>query len=146
MKRYLNFLIFLLLLSGKSFPQDIKPKAKSVIQIWLWGGPSHLDTFDPKPNAGYDYTGPFKSIPTNVPGIEINELLVNLSKIADKYSIIRSMTHGINAHETAAYIMQTGHSSDEKIVYPAIGAVVSLLKGVVSVLDLKLECKEILLL
>lgn len=129
MKRYLNFLIFLLLLSGKSFPQDIKPKAKSVIQIWLWGGPSHLDTFDPKPNAGYDYTGPFKSIPTNVPGIEINELLVNLSKIADKYSIIRSMTHGINAHETAAYIMQTGHSSDEKIVYPAIGAVVSLLKG-----------------
>lgn len=129
MKRYLNFLIFLLLLSCKSFPQDIKPKAKSVIQIWLWGGPSHLDTFDPKPNAGYDYTGPFKSIPTNVPGIEINELLVNLSKIADKYSIIRSMTHGINAHETAAYITQTGHSSDEKIVYPAIGAVVSLLKG-----------------
>jgi len=114
--------------SQKSYSQsEIRPKA--VIQIWLWGGPSHLDTFDPKPNAGYDYTGPFKSIPTNVPGIEINELLVNLAKLADKYSIIRSMTHGINAHETAAYLMQTGHSSEENLVYPSIGAVVSLFKG-----------------
>ncbi|MCM8804007.1 MAG: DUF1501 domain-containing protein [Candidatus Omnitrophica bacterium] len=108
---------------------EVRPKAKAVIQIWLGGGPSHLDTFDPKPNAPYDYTGPFKSIPTNVPGIEINELLVNLSKIADKYSIIRSMTHGINAHETASYLMQTGHSPEERLVYPSIGAVVSLFKG-----------------
>jgi hypothetical protein len=126
----LKILIFIILFTDFCFSQsNIKPKAKSVIQIWLWGGPSHLDTFDPKPNAGYDYTGPFKSIPTNVPGIEINELLVNLAKIADKYSIIRSMTHGINAHETAAYLMQTGHSSDERLVYPAIGAVVSLFIG-----------------
>jgi len=126
----LKIFIFIILFTDFCFSQsNIKPKAKSVIQIWLWGGPSHLDTFDPKPNAGYDYTGPFKSIPTNVPGIEINELLVNLAKIADKYSIIRSMTHGINAHETAAYLMQTGHSSDERLVYPAIGAVVSLFKG-----------------
>ncbi|MGC8977311.1 MAG: DUF1501 domain-containing protein [Candidatus Ratteibacteria bacterium] len=131
MKRVFKiFIIFLLSFFIKSFPQsEIKSKAKSVIQIWLWGGPSHLDTFDPKPNAGYDYTGPFKSIQTNVPGIEINELLLNLAKIADKYSIIRSMTHGINAHETASYLMQTGHSSDERLVYPSIGAVVSLFKG-----------------
>ncbi|MGB9677634.1 MAG: DUF1501 domain-containing protein, partial [Candidatus Ratteibacteria bacterium] len=131
MKRVFKiFIIFLFSFFIKSFPQsEIKPKAKSVIQIWLWGGPSHLDTFDPKPNAGYDYTGPFKSIQTNVPGIEINELLLNLAKIADKYSIIRSMTHGINAHETASYLMQTGHSSEENLVYPSIGAVVSLFKG-----------------
>ncbi|HPP30788.1 MAG TPA: DUF1501 domain-containing protein [bacterium] len=109
---------------------SIKPRAKSVIQIWLWGGPSHLDTFDPKPNAGYDYCGPFdKTVQTNVPGIEINAMLPNLAKIADKYSIIRSMTHSINAHETAAYIMQTGHPPGERIVYPSIGAVVSLFKG-----------------
>ena len=109
---------------------DKPAHAKAVIQIWLWGGPSHLDTFDPKPEAGYDYCGPFnKPIKTNVPGIEINELLPNLANQADKYSIIRSMTHGITGHETAAYIMQTGHSADEKLVYPSIGAVVSLLKG-----------------
>ncbi len=105
-------------------------RAKAVIQIWLWGGPSHLDTFDPKPNAGYDYCGPFGgTIETNVPGVEINEMLPNLAKHADKYSIIRSMTHGINGHETAAYIMQTGHSSGEKLVYPSAGATVSLFKG-----------------
>ena len=84
-------------------------KAKSVIQIWMWGGPSHLDTFDPKPEAGYDYCGPLnKPIHTNVDGILIGELLPLLAKQADKYSIIRSMTHGINAHETASYMVQTG--------------------------------------
>jgi len=50
--------------------------AKSVIQIWMWGGPAHLDTFDPKPDAGYDYCGPLNSpIPTNVDGIRIGQLL-----------------------------------------------------------------------
>ena len=86
-----------------------KAKAKAVIQIWMWGGPSHLDTFDPKPEAGNDYCGPLnKPIATNVPGIRIGELLPLLAKQADKYSIIRSMTHGINGHETAAYMVQTG--------------------------------------
>jgi len=107
----------------------LKPKAKAVIQIWLWGGACHLDTFDPKPNAGYDYCGPFnKVIPTNVDGIQINPLLPLLAKQADKYSIIRSMTHGNNSHETAAYIVQTGHTPD-RLVYPSAGAVVSLFKG-----------------
>lgn len=106
-----------------------KKQAKSVIQIWMWGGPSHLDTFDPKPHAGYDYCGPFdKVIETNVKGININAQLPLLAKQADKYSIIRSMTHGINAHETASYFVQTGHESG-RVVYPCIGAVVSLFKG-----------------
>ncbi len=53
----------------------------------MWGGPSHLDTFDPKPEAGYDYCGPLKNpIETNVPGIRICELLPLLAKQADKYS------------------------------------------------------------
>ncbi len=106
------------------------PKAKAVIQIWLWGGPAHLDTFDPKPEAGSDYTGPLdKPIPTNVSGIRIGELLPLLAKQADKYSIIRSMTHGINGHETAAYLVQTGRKPGDGIVYPSVGAVVSLFKG-----------------
>ena len=105
-------------------------KAKSVIQIWMWGGPSHLDTFDPKPEAGNDYCGPLKSpIETNVPGIKICELLPLLAKQADKYSIIRSMTHRNNGHETASYIVQTGRMPGGRLVYPSVGAVVSLFDG-----------------
>jgi hypothetical protein len=105
-------------------------KAKSVIQIWMWGGPAHLDTFDPKPEAGNDYCGPLNSpVATNVAGVRICELLPLLAKQADKYSIIRSMTHGINAHETASYTVQTGRISGGRDVYPSVGAVVSLFKG-----------------
>ncbi len=105
-------------------------KAKSVIQIWMWGGPSHLDTFDPKPNAGYDYCGPLdKAIGTNVNGIQIGSQLPELAKLADKYSIIRGMSHGINGHETASYVAQTGRKPGGRIVYPSAGAVISYLKG-----------------
>ncbi len=105
------------------------PKAKSVIQIWMWGGPCHIDTFDPKPGAGGDYCGPLdKAIETNVDGIRIGQSLPLLAKLADKYSIIRSMTHGINAHETASYMTQTGREPG-RLVYPCAGAVVSQLKG-----------------
>jgi len=108
----------------------VRPRAKSMIQIWMWGGPSHVDTFDPKPAAGRDYCGPFNApIGTNVDGIQIGQLLPMLAKQADKYSIIRSMTHGINGHETASYAMQTGHKPG-RIVYPSVGAVVSQFKGV----------------
>ncbi|MBN2136870.1 MAG: DUF1501 domain-containing protein [Sedimentisphaerales bacterium] len=107
-----------------------KGKAKSVIQIWMWGGPSHLDTFDPKPEAGNAYCGPLiNPIKTNVDGIMVGELLPLLAKQADKYSIIRSMTHGINAHETASYMVQTGRKPGDGQVYPSVGAVVSLFKG-----------------
>jgi hypothetical protein len=105
-------------------------KAKAVIQIWMWGGPPHLDTFDPKPEAGSDYCGPLnKPIATNVDGIRICELMPLLAKQADKYSIIRSMTHGVNGHETASYMVQTARASGGRDVYPCAGAVVSLFKG-----------------
>lgn len=114
-------------LYGKGVP--LRGKAKSVIQIWMWGGPTHLDTFDPKPGAGYDYCGPYKKpVSTNVDGIQICEMLPLLAKQADKYSIIRSMTHGSNSHETASYKVQTGHEPG-RLVYPSVGAVVSLFKG-----------------
>lgn len=107
-------------------PETAKGRAKAVIQIWLWGGPSHLDTFDPKPNAGYDYCGPLSRVtPTNVDGIVIGELLTELAKHADKYSLIRSMTHGVNAHETASYLVQTGRMPGDRIVYPHFGAVIT---------------------
>lgn len=104
-------------------------RARSVIQIWLWGGPCHIDTFDPKPEAGKDYTGQLDApITTNVPGIQIGQLLPELAKIADKYSLIRSMTHGNNGHETASYLVQTGRSS-ERDVFPSLGAVTAYFKG-----------------
>jgi len=107
-----------------------KVKAKSVIQIFLWGGMSHIDTWDPKPEAGRDYMGEFaKAIPTNVEGIQIGELFPLLAKQADKFSLIRSMTHRNNGHETAAYLMQTGHTPGERLAYPSIGAVFSLFKS-----------------
>lgn len=113
-------------------PPATKPtaKAEAVIQIWMWGGPSHLDTFDPKPEAGSDYTGPLVNpIPTNVPGMRICELLPQLAKLADKYSLIRTLTHGQFGHETAAYMTQTGRMPGGRLVYPTVGAVVTALKG-----------------
>ena len=104
-------------------------KARSVIQIWLWGGPCHIDTFDPKPEAGRDYCGSLDApIETNVSGIRVGQLLPELAKQADKYSLIRSMTHGNNGHETASYLVQTGRSS-ERDVFPSLGAVTSYFKG-----------------
>ncbi len=104
-------------------------KAKAVIQIWLAGGPPHTDTFDPKPDSGADYTGPLRgTCATNVEGIRIGELLPELGKLADKYSLIRSLTHGVNGHETASYLTQTGRMPG-RIVYPAVGAVVTAFKG-----------------
>jgi uncharacterized protein (DUF1501 family) len=108
----------------------IKARAKSVIQIFLWGGMSHNDTWDPKPDSGYDYMGEFaKAIPTNVDGIQIGELFPSLAKQADKYSLIRSLTHRNNGHETAAYLMQTAHAPGERLAYPSVGAVFALFKS-----------------
>jgi len=101
-----------------------KPKIKSVIQIFLWGGMSHNDTWDPKPGTGYEYLGEFdRVIPTNVNGIQLGALFPMLAKVADKYSLIRSMTHGNDGHETAAYLMQTGHKPGGNLSYPSVGAI-----------------------
>ncbi len=107
-----------------------KAKARSVIQIFLWGGMSHNDTWDPKPEAGREYMGDFMDvIPTNVDGIRLSALFPELAKQADKYSLIRSMTHRNNGHETAAYLMQTGHAPGERLAYPSVGAIFALFKG-----------------
>ncbi|MBM4156063.1 MAG: DUF1501 domain-containing protein, partial [Lentisphaerae bacterium] len=73
-------------------PAKVAAKAKSVIQIFLWGGMSHIDTWDPKPKAGAEYMGELpKVIDTNVPGVQLGELFPNLAQQADKFSLIRSM-------------------------------------------------------
>jgi hypothetical protein len=104
-------------------------KAKSVIQVFLWGGMSHIDTWDPKPDAGGEYMGELaKAIPTNADGIQLNGLFPELAKQADKFSLVRGMTHRNNGHETAAYLMQTGHTPGERLAYPSVGAVFALFK------------------
>ncbi len=100
--------------------------AKSVILVYLDGGPAQTDTFDPKPAAGRNYYGNLKGVcKTNVEGIEIGEKLPLLATMADKYSLIRTMTHGSNAHETGHYAMITGDTSRGAVVYPSFGAVIS---------------------
>lgn len=104
-------------------------KAKSVILVYLDGGPAQTDTFDPKPNMGRDYHGSYKGVcKTNVDGIEIGEKLPLLAQMADKYSLIRSLTHGSHAHETGHYAMITGDTSGGAVVYPSFGAVISYMK------------------
>jgi hypothetical protein len=91
------------------------------------GGPSHLDTFDPKPEAGEDYCGPLKNpIATKVPGIRISELLPLMARQADKYSILRSYTHNDGSHETATCTVTIGNPPPADSVHTSIGAVASL--------------------
>lgn len=123
-KIYLT-LILLLTIGFGAYAQ----RAKSVILVYLDGGPAQIDTFDPKPDAGRNYFGNYKGVcKTNVEGIEIGEKLPLLATMADKYSLVRSMTHGSNAHETGHYAMITGDTSGGAVVYPSFGAVISYMK------------------
>jgi Protein of unknown function (DUF1501) len=87
---------------------EASPRAKSIILLWLWGGPSHLDTFDMKPKAPVQYRGPYAPIATSVPGIQICELLPHLARRADRYTIIRSLHSSSNDHGIAGTIGLTG--------------------------------------
>ena len=119
--------IYLTLISLLAFVISAEAQqAKSVILVYLDGGPAQTDTFDPKPGAGRNYYGSYKgTAKTNVEGIEIGEKLPLLATMADKYSLIRTMTHGSNAHETGHYAMITGDTSGGAVVYPSFGAVIS---------------------
>lgn len=106
-----------------------KAKAKNVINIFLPGGIAAQEYLDPKPLAPSEYRGPFGSIKTNVSGIEIGEKFQKLAKVADKFSIIRSTTHGEAAHERGVHSMMTGYKPSPALVYPSMGSVVSVELG-----------------
>lgn len=102
------------------------PRAKAVISIFLAGGPCHVDTFDPKPEASREIIGPYKDIsPTNIDGIVLSQAFPLTAKHADKFSIIRGMTHGDNSHEISTYMMLSGIPSGGELVYPSMGAVLA---------------------
>ena len=93
--------------SGES--QGTFGRAKRCLMIFMWGGPSHIDLFDMKPQAPSEVRGIFKPIASKVPGIRISELLPNLARHTDKLGFIRSVTHSDSNHSTGAHWMLTGH-------------------------------------
>ena len=100
-------------------------RAKSVILVYLGGGISHHDTFDPKPDAVEEIRGKYKTIPTNVTGLHVTELLPQMAKVMDKVALIRSGTHENDHHETATNWVLSGRFGSPFGDYPAMGAVVA---------------------
>jgi hypothetical protein len=100
-------------------------KAKAAIYIRLGGGPTHMDTFDLKPDAPDEYRGELKPIKTNVPGMEISELMPKLAKVADKFTILRGVSHTLAAHELGTKYTLTGNRPLPSLEFPSIGSVVS---------------------
>ncbi len=100
-------------------------KAKSVIFIFLPGGMAHQESFDPKPYAPLEYRGPMGSIETNVTGVRFGQMFQKTSKIMDKLTVIRSMTHGEAAHERGTHNMFTGYRPSPALQFPSMGSVVS---------------------
>jgi hypothetical protein len=100
------------------------------ILLFLVGGPSHLDTLDPKPNAPAEVRGPFRPIRTNVPGIQVCEHLPLIARMADRFALVRSVHHtAAPIHETGHQLMQTGRLFRAGLAYPHYGSVVSHLRG-----------------
>ncbi|MDZ4821286.1 MAG: DUF1501 domain-containing protein [Planctomycetota bacterium] len=105
---------------------EVRPaKATSAIFMMLTGGPSHLDTFDMKPDGASENRGEFKPISTNVPGIEISELLPKLSQCADKFALLRGVSHTQAAHPLGIQYLCTGNQPVPSLQFPGYGAVVS---------------------
>lgn len=104
-------------------------RAKSCILLWLDGGPSHLETFDVKPDAPSEVRGPFQPIPTNVTGTFISEVLPNTAKITDRIAIVRSMTSPLGEHGLANQYLMTGYKPTPVLDYPSYGSVVARLRG-----------------
>jgi len=131
-------------LAGLSLPDFLRLRARAadagatkkdtaVIMFWLDGGPTHMDTYDLKPNAPAEYRGSFQPIKTKAPGVEICELLTEHAKVMDRLSIIRSMHHNNGDHFAAAHWMLTGYhgstAADLPPKYPGVGAVAAKLRG-----------------
>lgn len=103
-------------------------KAKAAIVVWLGGGPSHIDTWDPKPEAPMEWRGEFGAIGTKS-GFQINEHLPKLAAMSDRFSLLRSVTHPEGAHERGTTYMLTGYRQIPGFEYPGFGSVVARERG-----------------
>src|SRR5262245_36621639 len=106
-------------LAAAATPSAGKAKAKAVILFWLEGGPSHVDTFDPKANSS------FKPISTNVAGIQISELLPKLARRMDRLALVRSMHTRGNDHPQATHYVITGHEINPAMQFPSVGSIIT---------------------
>ena len=105
------------------------PRPRGCILIWLAGGPAHLDTLDPKPDAPANVRGEFKPIDTAIPGVKISEVFPNLAKVLDRVTLIRSMTSPEADHDRASHHLLTGYRPSPALVYPGHGSVVARARG-----------------
>ncbi|MFO0905936.1 MAG: DUF1501 domain-containing protein [Pirellulales bacterium] len=105
-------------LRAQAAPQPASKTA--VILVWLRGGASHLETFDPKPDAPSEFRGPYSAIETNVPGIRISELLPQLSKMADRYALLRSVAHTGGGHPSGSLQVLAGDSDPQDKLTPVL--------------------------
>jgi uncharacterized protein (DUF1501 family) len=105
------------------FAADPSAKAKACIFVYLEGGPSHIDTFDPKPGAATG--GPFTAIDTKIPGIQFTQHFPRLAGVADKLAVIRSLTSNEGDHDRAATLVHTGYSPVGALTYPSLGSIVA---------------------
>ncbi|MBG89811.1 MAG: hypothetical protein CMO80_23335 [Verrucomicrobiales bacterium] len=130
---------------GLSLPQLLKGfesskgtfgRARRVLMLFMWGGPSHIDLFDMKPDAPTQVRGSFRPVSTKVPGVQLSELLPHLGRHTDKIGFIRSVTHSDNNHSTSAHWMLTGHKHElarenqgaRRSDYPHMGSVLNHLR------------------
>jgi hypothetical protein len=102
---------------------NIATRPRSCIVLWMPGGPSQLDTFDPKP--GHENGGPYQAIETAVPGIKISEHLPGLAKHMKDMAIVRSMTSKEGDHQQATHMLLTGYREQEAVRYPELGSIIS---------------------
>jgi hypothetical protein len=102
---------------------ELRSRGMSCVLLWMQGGPSQFETFDPKP--GHANGGETKAISTSVPGIEIADSLPQLAKVADGLAIIRSMTTKEGNHQRASFLLHTAHVPTASVHYPTLGSVVS---------------------
>lgn len=106
-----------------------RARAKSVVLVWLWGAPSHLDTFDPKPEAPSEYRGPFAGISTRTPGLHFTELLPRLAVRTDLFNVIRSHVTSAPGHPDAGTVGLTGFAERPEPVRPNFGSIVAKHRG-----------------
>lgn len=127
--------------AGLALPDVLRLKAQAeassretaVIMIWLDGGPTHMDTYDVKTQAPAEYRGPMKTTRTNVPGVEICDLMPEQAKLADKLAIVRSLHHTTGDHFAGAHWMLTGYHGSTAAnldpMYPSAGSITAKLRG-----------------
>jgi len=98
------------------------PKAKSVIMLWLAGGPATIDMWDPKPEAPAEIRGEFKPIDTSLSGLQISEHLPLMAKVMHQCTVVRSLYHTIPSHDPGTVYMHTGHKPEQSLSYPSLGS------------------------